>query len=173
MTFKGIVYLVFLSVFVYLAGCRSTTIAPTSIDYSGGKCASGYYWSNKTGCEPQSKHTIAPVDRCTSGYYWSNGGGGCVSKARSHSSAERFCANIVKEYNKGHACLATYTTNEMVEQSLLCHRNWLKTKADYEELIGYGAAFMTVKQQFESCVSQKKREQGDSDFLKHLERIVR
>jgi hypothetical protein len=177
MRLKNYTMLVFLSVFVFLAGCRSTTIAPTSIDYSGGKCASGYYWSNKTGCEPQSKHTIAPVDRCTSGYYWSNGDGRCLSKIRSHSSAERFCADIVKKYNKGHACLAIYTTNEMVEQSLLCHRNWRKTKAEYEELISItlsmhdgGVEGMSVKEQFKSCVFQKKKEQGDSDFLRYLDK---
>jgi len=167
LTFKGIVYLVFLSVFVFLAGCRSTTIAPTSIDYSGGKCASGYYWSNKTGCEPQSKHTIAPVDRCASGYYWSNGGGGCVSKTRSYSSAERFCADIVKKYNKGHACGAFYDA--------ACMRNWSYKEAKYEKLIRgpstwLNVASWSVKKQFESCVGQKNREQGDSDFLKYLDR---
>ena len=98
MRLKNYTMLVLLSAFVFLAGCRSTTIAPTSIDYSDGKCASGYFWSNGGGgCVPKTRyydiiHSMNPMssvvkegDGCTSGYYWSNGGGGCVSKTRSHS----------------------------------------------------------------------------------------
>jgi hypothetical protein len=33
-----------------------------------------------------------------------------------------------------------------------------------------GVEGMSVKEQFKSCVFQKKEEQGDSDFLRYLDR---
>jgi hypothetical protein len=88
-------------------------------------------------------------------------------------SAERFCADIVKKYNRGQpACNSESadTMEEVIRISSYCGQVWDQTKAGYEELIGYGAAFMTVKRQFESCVFNKKQEQDDSSFLKYLDR---
>jgi len=86
----------------------------------------------------------------------------------SAESAESFCAGIVKTYNKSLTdyCDDTDLTNHFSR----CIRFYVDMKGRYEDLIGYGAEDMTVKRQFESCVSQKKREQGDSDFLKYLDR---